>query len=789
MISNYLKIATRNLIKHKGFSFINVFGLAVGMTVCLLMLMYVVSETSFENFHKKKDKIYRVSVEWGMKFAGSLPAVAPALRESVPEVETAARLQYDYEPVIINSQNERIREEELCFADQEIFDILTFEIVKGDRPNLLSEPNNIVLTEQTAEQYFGKEDPIGETINYNDNLLKVSGVIKNFPANSHLSFRFLVSYSTLESLGRVVERPWNQWGDDLTYFLLKENASVSSVHQKLDEILAQNAPAWIVKKLSFVIDNISDIHWNTELRGDVGEKGNIIYIYVFLSASIFILLIACFNFINLSISKYIERMKEIGVRKVIGAKRGQLVFQYLIESLLLAIVSIGVAFLLFQILHLEFYTFLDTEIIFSSTNILFLTFIIIGMVILVGLMAGSYPALYLSKFKPVDIVKNGFSKSRGRMTIRKALVVFQFSISIILILVTILIHQQIDYMKNTDLGFDKSDVLLVNFPIKMENGEHTYNLIRDEILKNPAVINISGAYTLPGINSQFTKSIQVVGTSDEEKQTMQCLPADYGYIKSLGLSILEGRDFSKEYSTDANEAIILNQSAVKALNLNNPIGTRVNIPAGEATVVGVVKDFHVKSLHNKITPMFIQLQPDSFIWMAIKIQPDNSENTVVSLKDTWAGILPNRDFNFRYLEDVYNRYYRTEEKTNQLLSIFTSLAIFVSCLGLLGLVYFMTTNRIKEIGIRKVLGASVTNITTMLSKQFAVWVFVANIIAWPAAYYLINLWLQNFAYKVDIGISAFLFAGGFTLIIALITVGFQTIKAALANPIKSIRYE
>jgi len=634
MIFNYFKIAFRNLVKHKGFSFINVFGLAVGMTVCLLMLMYVVSETSFENFHEKKDRIYRISVEWGMKFAGSLPAVAPALRESVPEVETAARLQYDYEPVLINSKNERIREEKLFFADQEIFDILSFKIVNGDKFSLLTEPNTIVLTEETAIQYFGIEDPTDKTINYNGTLLKVSGVIKDFPANSHLTFRFLVSYSTLNSLGREVERPWNQWGDDLTYVLLKENTNVNTFHQKLDEILAQNAPEWITKKLSFLIDNITDIHWNTELRGDVGEKGNIIYIYVFLTASIFILLIACFNFINLSISKYMERMKEIGVRKVIGAKRVQLVAQYLTESLILAIISIIVAFLLFQILYLEFYSFLDTEIVFSSTNILLLALIIVGMVILVGLMAGSYPAFYLSKFKPVDIVKSGFTRSRGRMTIRKALVVFQFTISIILILGTILIHQQIDFMKNTDLGFDKSNVLLVNFPIKMENGEQTYNLMRDEILKNPAVVNISGAYTLPGINSQFTKSIQIVGTSDEEKHTMQCLPVDYGYIKSLGLSIIEGRDFSKEYSTDASEAIVLNQAAVKALELEKPIGTRVNIPGGEATVVGVVKDFHVKSLHNKIAPMFIQLQPNSFIWMAIKIQPENSENTVAALKDT-----------------------------------------------------------------------------------------------------------------------------------------------------------
>jgi len=799
MLLNYLKVAIRNIFKLKFFSIINIAGLSIGMTVCLLMSMYIVNEVSYESFHEKKANIYRISAIWGtegnkMKFAGTMPALALALKENFPEVIKVIRIQSDNSAVLINQENEKIKEENFYFSDPEIFDIFSFDLLSGDKKTALVEPFSIVLSEYQAMKYFGNKSPLGATILYGNSPLKVTGIIRDVPENTHFKCEALVSYSTIKSLGREFEKPWNTWGDDLTYILLSDKTAANSLIPKLDDLLLKNAGEWLASRMEFVIQPLSDIHWDSEIRGDIGPKGNIMYIYIFLSAAIFVLIIACFNFMNLSTSRYLTRVKEVGIRKVIGAKRNQLVKQFLLESFLITILAILIGVALFELLHTTLYEYLNSAIVFGSFHFKYLYMIVVGMILCIGLLAGGYPALFLSKFKPVEIIKSESVSSQEKLSFRKILVVAQFSISIILILGTLTIQRQLDFMKNSDLGFDKEDVLLVNFPFGDEEVKQKYPVFRDELLNNPSIVSVSGAYTVPGINSRFNMTVSKAIESTDNAISIQALPMDYGFVSSMNLQLLDGRDFSKDYSTDKEESVILNESAVKILGMENPIGTKLNIPGGnpgvkEVTVIGVVKDFHVQSLHKKINPILIYINPDMYLLATVKTKSQNQANTNSFVKETWSNVFPNKEFNYRYLKDAYDNLYKSEEKTGKLLMIFTALALLVSCLGILGLASFMANKRIKEIGIRKVLGASTSSITILLSKQFSKWVIISNIFAWPLGYLLINKWMQNFAYQTNINLGIFIFAAGIALMISLLTISVQTIKIAVANPLKALRYE
>jgi len=798
MFRNYLKIAFRQLMKHKGFSIINISGLALGMTACLLMLMFVVNETSYDNFHPNKDRIFRVITDWGkegsrMKFAGAMPAIAPTLNAEVPEVEVAARVRYMTKTVITDAENQSFEEDKAFYGEPEIFDIFNWSLLEGDKSKALVEPYSVVLSQKIASKYFGTNEALGQTLTINDKPYKISGVMKDLPANTHLSCEILVSYETVMALGEYPEKPWNVWGDDHNYVLLKENVSAETLHEKLNNLLIKNAGDWYRGRMDLIPQPLSAIHWDNESRGDMGPKGNYLYVYLFLSASILVLLIACFNFMNLSTSRYVDRMKEVGVRKVVGANRKQLIHQFLVESTLVALIAAAIGIYLFIILNKSLYALLNIEFVIGSSNSVYLYGLIVLLVCVVGLFAGGYPAFFLSRFRPVDIIKSGPWGIRNKLSLRHALVVVQFSISILLIVGTLVVYQQLSFMKNSELGFEKKDVLLVQFPWGNEEVKKKYPVLRSEILNNPNVMSVSGVYTAPGVNSQFQMSARKVGDGPEKTVTLQALPGDYGYVKTMGLHLVKGRDLSKDYAMDEKESALLNETAVKVLGLDNPVGAKLLIPRNqemvEMTIVGVVRDFHVQSLHNKINPMIIFIEPKMYAMMAIKISPTNTEQTVQSLKEIWNNVLPFAGFNYRYMEDAYHSFYRTEEKTGKLITIFTCLALFVSCLGLLGLASFMTSKRVKEIGIRKVLGATAGGITVLLSRQFTKWVIISNVFAWPVAYYLLSRWLENFAYRMNLGPEPFLVSGAVALSIAALTVGVQSIKAALANPAESLRYE
>lgn len=798
MFRNYLKIAFRQLTKHKGFSIINISGLALGMTACLLMLMFVVNETSYDNFHPNKDRIFRVITDWGkegsrMKFAGAMPAIAPTLNEEVPEVEVAARVRRMTKTVITDAENQAVKEDNAFYGDPEIFDIFNWSLLEGDKSSVLDEPYSVVLSHKIARKYFGSNDAIGQILTINNSPYKITGVMKDLPANTHLNCEILVSYTTVEALGEYPDKPWNVWGDDYNYIVLKENVPAENIHEKLNRLLIKNAGDWYRGRMDLIPQPLSAIHWDNESRGDIGPKGNYLYVYLFLSASILVLLIACFNFMNLSTSRYVDRMKEVGVRKVVGANRQQLIYQFLVESTLVALIAATIGIYLFILLNKSLYALLNIEFVVSSSHAIYLYGIIVLLVLVVGLFAGGYPAFFLSRFRPVDIIKSGFWGVKNKLSFRHVLVVLQFSISIFLIVGTLVVYQQLHFMKNSDLGFEKKDVLLVQFPWGNEEVKQKYPVLRDELLNNPNVLSVSGVYTVPGVNSQFQMGARKAGDDPEKTVTLQALPADFGFVQSMGLQLIEGRDLSKDYALDNRESAILNEAAVKLLGLEDPVGTKLLIPRdqemSEMTVVGVVRDFHVQSLHNTINPMVIFVEPKMYAMMAVKINSANPEETVQSLKEIWNSVLPFAAFNYRYMEDAYHGFYRTEEKTGKLITIFTCLALFVTCLGLFGLASFMTSKRVKEIGIRKVLGATAGGITVLLSKQFTKWVIISNVFAWPIAYYLLSRWLENFAYRMNLGPAPFLVSGAVVLSIAVLTVSFQAIRAAMANPVESLRYE
>jgi putative ABC transport system permease protein len=798
MFRNYLKTAINIMLKNRFFSSINIVGLALGITACLLILMYVVNELSYESFQKNRHNIYRIALEWGsegnkMKFAGCMPAVAPAINSELPEVEIAVRLKHDYDAIIKNSDKQEIKEENLFFADSGVFKIFSFNIIEGNREKVLADPFSIVISKKMANKYFGDADPLGQQLTYHDTPLNITGIMDDIPENTHLKCDFLVSYSTLKALGQAAEKPWNQWGDDLTYILMKNRGSVSSIIPKLDDLLKKNAGEWLASRMKFIIQPLKEIHWAADVRGGPGPVGNKAYVFIFLSAAIFVLLIACFNFLNLSISQYLGRMKEVAIRKTAGAQKKQLIMQFMTESMVIILISTMIAVFLFDSVYLNLYSYLGTTFVLHNSYFTVLSLIVISIVLVVGALAGGYPAFYISRFNPIEILRKESLGMKNKLTLRKILVMFQFSISIILLAGTIIIFRQIKFMKNSSLGFVKENVILVRFPGQAQTVKDKYEVLRDELLKNPNIRYVSGAYTLPGINSMMNIGVTPDGAPPEKSVNIQALPADYGFVKSMGLEITDGRDFDRQFSTDRYEGVILNETAVKVLGLTNPIGSKLNIPGDDfkkgVKVIGIIKDFHVQSFHNKINPMLIYINPGMYIYLAIRITPQNINGTIEQIKNTWKNILPEVGLNYKYLEDAYYNLYDSEMKTGQILSVFTLLALIISCLGLFGFVSFIVSKRIKEVGIRKVMGARVSSISLLLSGQFVIWIFASSLIACPVIYILASNWLQNFAFHIRISWWIFMAAVCFEIFIALLMVSWLSWRTATRNPVEALRYE
>jgi ABC-type antimicrobial peptide transport system permease subunit len=783
MLKNYIKIAIRNLKRHKVYSFINLIGLAVGMAACILILLWVQDELSFDRFHEKADQIYRAleheSISDGRTLTYPLfpPGFGPALEKDYPQVLETVRLR-QLRGRIVQVGDISFYEDNFVFADPELFDVFTFPLVRGNKETVLSEPSSIVLTEKAARKYFGDQDPVGQLMKIDSqHEFKVSGIMKDIPQNSELQFDFVVSFSVLEKYGWDM----NDWGTFgiRTYVLLNEHTDYMKFNTKINDFLKRYNEDTI---MTVSLQPLKKVHLYSSGISASGTSGDIRYVYIFSVIAFFILLMACVNFMNLSTARSENRALEVGIRKVVGAKRQSLIVQFFAESVLLALLALLLAVIIVQ-LALPFFNSL------TGKNISFQIFIqsafalgLLGIAILTGLLAGSYPAFFLSAFQPIKTLRKRFSSRSGGGLMREGLVLFQFVLTICLVVGTLIINSQMHYIRNTNLGIEKDYVLC----LELKGGlEEKYHVLKNEISENGSVISVTAASDSPTGNHMATSLDDWEGRNTDAHYLLHFLSVDDDYLDVFGINLVEGRFFREEEKSGDTMPIVLNQTAVKAMDMQDPIGKRML----NFRIIGVIEDYHFDSLHNSIAPLGLIHTPIDYEMLLVKLQADNLPKTIASLKDTWTRTAVSYPFEYRFLDEEINNLYKNEQKVSKIINTATFLALFIACLGLFGLASYTAEQRTKEIGIRKVFGASIPSIFILLSKQFTRWVMAANIIAWPAAYIVMNEWLQSFAYHTSPNILIFVFAAVIVLTIAMITVSFQTVRAAMTHPIHSLRHE
>ena len=797
-MKNDFKIALRNIRRHKVTSLVNILGLGIGIGVCLLMMAYVVNETRYEDFQVHGDRIYRIALEWGqkgsrMKFAGTMPALGPALAAEFPEVESAVRVRVD--------RNVELRPEPSApaftadtalYADPDFFEMFSYPRRSGFQQAPLKEPFVAVLSSSLARTVFGVEDAVGRTVLVDDQPFKVTGVMDDAPANSHLRPDLVLSYATYEALEGQASPGWSNWGMDRTYVLFGGKPDIPSFTGKLKDLLRKNVDPAMADMFAFHLQPLKSLHWITDFRGDNHPRGNRAYFFMFIWAAVLVLAVACFNFVNLTSSQNLGRMQEVGVRHVLGATRSRIAGQLLRESLVTSAVAVVIGAAVLQMAYRPMMSFIGAQVVLTTAHIPYLAGVF-ALVLLATVAAGLVPAWTISRHKPVETLAKGGSWARPSHSLRKALFALQFVITIALIIATLVVYRQMKFVLDSDLGFNKSNALLVPYFRPDTRVRDRYEIIRQELERDASILSVSATNTAPGVSSMSNMTVFPGQTDFASGITLQSLSVDYGFLESLGLKLSAGRDFSRGMASDADNSLILNESAVRVLGYKDPVGARLKIPRGEKlremTVIGVVKDFHVQPLHHKINPMAIALQPEGGITLLIRYRPGQEGNALAFVRRTLAELVPEEKFEVRFLDQEYAKGYLSEQKTGTLLAAFSLLAVVISSAGLLGLTAFTIGRRVKEIGIRKVLGASTTQVVLLLSREYLLIVLAANFIAWPVTYYAMGRWLQNFAYRIHLGILTFVLAGTLALLVAFLTVSFQAMRAALANPVDSLRYE
>lgn len=808
MLKNYFITAWRNLIKRKAFSFINIAGLSIGISVCFIIMLYVQDELNFDRFNKNADRIVRIvfkaDINGGKIYeANVMPQVASAMTKDYPEVEDATRLRVAGAPKI-SYKGRNFRDDELVFVDPNFFSIFTLPLIEGDVKTALKEPNTLVITKAAAKKYFGNENPIGKTLVFtsnNNEPFKVTGLIDKVPVNSHFQFDL---FGSMTGLNEAKSDSW-MGSNFFTYILLKPGSDYKKLEAKLPGMVEKYMGPQIQQQmgvsleqfrkkgngLGFVLQPLTSIHLYSHSNSELTAPGNAMYVYIFAAIAIFMLLIACINFINLSTASASKRAKEVGVRKVIGSGRLQLVKQFLLESALLTFFALLISYGLIQFLLPVFNDISGKDLSFEFEIRIIAAFI--GLGVFVSIVAGMYPAFFLSSFKPASVLKGKFTGGNNSFGLRSSLVVFQFFISVALIVGTIVVWQQMKYIQHKNLGYNKEQLLTISNSWALGKNERIY---KEKMLKDPRIVNATiSAYKPAGPSGNNNALAYPSGRDNEMMRTLE-YQVDEQYIPTLGMQLAAGRNFSRDLATDST-AMIVNETAAKAFGwgVNDAIGKTIvrkidkegkgmDIPFH---IVGVVKDFNFKSLHEPITPLLMALGQD---WgLIFKIKTTDIPGLLSAMKKEWANFQTDEPFTYAFMDDLYNKTYVAEQKTSAILNIFSALTIFVSCLGLFGLITYTAEQRTKEIGIRKVLGADVSQITGMLSKDFIKLICIAILIAFPISYWAMNKWLQNFAYRIDTSWWMFVTAGVIALLVALITVSFQAIKAAVANPVKSLRTE
>ena len=808
MLKNYFITAWRNLIKRKAFSFINIAGLSIGISVCFIIMLYVQDELNFDRFNKNADRIVRIvfkaDINGGKIYeANVMPQVASAMTKDYPEVEDATRLRVAGAPKI-SYKGRNFRDDELVFVDPNFFSIFTLPLIEGDVKTALKEPNTLVITKAAAKKYFGNENPIGKTLVFtsnNNEPFKVTGLIDKVPVNSHFQFDL---FGSMTGLNEAKSDSW-MGSNFFTYILLKPGSDYKKLEAKLPGMVEKYMGPQIQQQmgvsleqfrkkgngLGFVLQPLTSIHLYSHSNYELTSPGNVMYVYIFSAIAIFMLLIACINFINLSTASASKRAKEVGVRKVIGSGRLQLVKQFLLESALLTFFALLISYGLIQFLLPVFNDISGKDLSFEFEIRIIAAFI--GLGVFVSIVAGMYPAFFLSSFKPASVLKGKFTGGNNSFGLRSSLVVFQFFISVALIVGTIVVWQQMKYIQHKNLGYNKEQLLTISNSWALGKNERIY---KEKMLKDPRIVNATiSAYKPAGPSGNNNALAYPSGRDNEMMSTLE-YQVDEQYIPTLGMQLAAGRNFSRDLATDST-AMIVNETAAKAFGwgVNDAIGKTIvrkidkegkgmDIPFH---IVGVVKDFNFKSLHEPITPLLMVLGQD---WgLIFKIKTTDIPGLLSAMKKEWANFQTDEPFTYAFMDNLYNKTYVAEQKTSAILNIFSALTIFVSCLGLFGLITYTAEQRTKEIGIRKVLGADVSQITGMLSKDFIKLVCIAILIAFPISYWAMNKWLQNFAYRINTSWWMFVASGVIALLIALITVSFQAIKAATANPVNSLRME
>jgi putative ABC transport system permease protein len=786
LIKSYFKIAFRNLLRQKGYSIINITGLAIGMACSIIIFLWVQDELSYDKFNENADRIYRVIqniqfTDHQTTWAITQGPLAPSLKKDFPEIVEAARI--DFREFRLQYGNDSF-DENICMADPSLFNMFTFPFVAGNPQTALSNPHSIVLSEEMASKYFGDQDPLGNTIRIDNQYdFSVTGVLKTIPHNSNLQFDFIIPFVFGRELGYTVDI----WGNSrfLTFVMLAKNNSAPEVIQRISDYLKDKPTLEENAKLN--LQPLTAIHLYSNFEFERFETGDIKYVTIFTVVAIFILVIASINFMNLATARSGKRAREIGLRKVVGAKRSNIIRQFLGEAVLLSFVAFVFSIVLIEFFLPIFNEFSGKQLSLDLNGHTYYISIFVCFVIITGLLSGSYPALFLSSFKPVTVLKGSSIAATGNTSFRKVLVVIQFALSIILITGTVVIYNQLDFMRNKKLGFNKEQLLLIRMRGDLRDN---FESLKDELLKNPNIVNATATSNPPTSGYSFSNSRwNWEGKNPEDEILMRANFVDYGYFETFGMKMVQGRSYSKDFATDTSEAIIVNETAVKVMGMKSPLGKHLGAKDYYPKIIGVVKDFNFRSLHSPIEPLILILAPNYCQVMCIRINSHNLPEMIGYIRNLWRKFVPDHPFEYRFLDESLNNLYQAEQRIGKIIDFFTFLAIFIACLGLFGLVSFMAEQRTKEIGIRKVLGSSIPGIVSLLSKEFLKWVLIANFIAWPIAYLVMNRWLENFAYRIDIGIWTFVLAGVLALFIALLTVSTQAIRAALANPVESLRYE
>jgi len=809
MWGNYWKIALRNLIKQKGYSLLNIIGLSIGMAVCILILLFIQNELSYDKQNAYADRVIRIQKDFLRRdgsvvqgFCSLAPSYTPLLEQNIPEFEHICRVFVNNNS-LIEVGEKKILQDRVHMAEADIFDVLDIKLIEGDKNTALFDPATAVLTQSMAKKIFGKKNPIGkEFVFENDHLVKVTGLMEELPSNSHIHIDMLVSYKTLglfDEENRDYFLGEDNFSDNVTlmYARIAEGISLDYMSQRIGEVLDNRFD--VHKTKDGIVLNPSDymklglmplkkIHLYSHSMNEIEPSGDIKTVLIFTSIAVFILLIACINFINLATARALSRAKEVGLRKVVGADRKNLVIQFFVESLGIALISLIIAVIGVEFILPAYSNFIGADLSLITNHQAWM--ILTAVFLLSGVLSGLYPAFYLSSYKPSTILRGELSKGKKGGNLRKVLVVFQFVVTVSLIISVSVVFRQMDYLRNARLGFDKENVLL--FPSERPMRAQ-WQSVKHRLLENPNVLSVTGSKRIPSgrLMDSPNFEVEVYGEIKNRGISLQNQRVDFGFLETYGIELVAGRDLDPNISSDSTASFLLNEKAVKSLGWKTPqeaVGVKMTSGGREGTVVGIIKDFHFESLHNRITPMLIHIIPH-FRYAAVRISPNDIPGTIEHISKIWDDVFPGLPFDYFFLDERFDTLYKNEARMLKMFGWFSMLAILVACLGLVGLSSFMAEKRTKEIGIRKTLGATIGNIVKLMTSDFAKLVVVGIVLAVPIAWYSMSKWLENFAYRIELSWLDFTVASFLALMIAFLSVIYQALKAANSDPVKALKNE